>query len=149
MNDKDCTTLLDATHAAKSAGGSSSIRILIADDQPAVRKAIAMRLAAETDLLVIGEAADGVATLDLAMSLRPDIVLMDVEMPLMDGLAATYALRRLCPGTSVIILTIHDDELTRARAREVGATAFVSKSLPPDALLTAIRQALRARLDSE
>jgi two-component system response regulator NreC len=145
MDHIDYSTAQNATHAVKPDGSSETIRILIVEDQPAVRKAIRMRLAAEADLLVIGEASDSVAALDLAMSLCPDVVLMDVEMPHTDGLTATSELRRLCPQTSVIILSIHDDELTQARARDAGAAAFVAKSMPPDTLLATIRQVSLAR----
>jgi DNA-binding NarL/FixJ family response regulator len=116
------------------------IRLLIVEDQAYVRKALRMRFAAEPDLSVVGEAPDGEAALALVPSLCPDIVLMDVEMPLMDGIAATAALHRICPQTVVIMLSIHDDALTRARAADAGAAAFVAKSMPPDTLLVAIRQ---------
>jgi DNA-binding NarL/FixJ family response regulator len=121
------------------------MRLLIVDDRPAVRKAIRMRLAAEDDLLVIGEASNGEAVLEQALSLCPDVVLMDVEMPHMDGIAATCALRQLCPQTSVIMVSIHDDALTQARARDAGAAAFVAKSMPANTLLTAIREVTRMK----
>ena len=72
-----------------------------------------MRLAAETDFSVIGEATDGQAALDLTTSLRPDVVLMDVDMPRLDGIATASALRLMCPQTSVIMLSFRDDVLTR------------------------------------
>jgi len=148
MNNVDYITVRDVTHAAKPASGSKMIRILIVDDQPSVRQAIRMRLAAEADLMVVGEAPDGEAALDLAVMLSPDIVLMDVEMPYTDGLTATSEFRQLCPQTSVIILSIYDDALTQARARDAGAAAFVAKSMPPDTLLATIRQVIRARFGS-
>jgi len=135
-------------HASKPDSGAETIRILIVDDQPAVRKGLRMLFAAAADLTVVGEAPDGEVALDLVVSLRPDVVLMDVEMPHMDGLAATCALSRLCPQTSVIMLSIHDDVLTQARARDAGAAAFVVKSMSPDTLLATIRQVLRARSGS-
>jgi DNA-binding NarL/FixJ family response regulator len=116
------------------------IRLLIVDDQPAVRKGLHMRLAAEPDLSVIGEASDGEAALVLAQALCPDIVLMDVEMPHMDGIATANALREICPNTCVILLSIHDDTRTRSCAEKAGAAAFISKSVPADQLLAAIRQ---------
>ena len=116
------------------------IRLLIVDDQPAVRKGLQMRLAAESDLVVIGEASDGQAALDLARALYPDVVLMDVEMPHMDGIAAAQALQSICPNISVIMLSIHDDAHTRSCAEKAGAVAFISKSVPADTLLETIRQ---------
>ena len=121
--------------------GAEMIRLLIVDDQPAVRKGLHMRLAAESDLLVVGEAPDGEIALDLAQTLFPDVVLMDVEMPHMDGITATNALHSICPNTLVIILSIHDDARTRERAEHAGAAAFIPKSMPANMLLAAIRQA--------
>ena len=133
----------DYTIAAKASlvwGISKMIRVLIVDDQPAVRQGLRMRLAAEPDLEVVGEAADGEVALSCAQALCPDVVLMDVEMPHMDGIAATDTLRKLCPSTAVIVLSMYDDARTRARAEDAGAAAFVAKSLPTDTLLATIRQ---------
>ena len=133
----------DYTIAAKASlvwGISKMIRVLIVDDQPAVRQGLRMRLAAEPDLEVVGEAADGEVALSCAQALCPDVVLMDVEMPGMDGIAATDTLRKLCPSTAVIVLSMYDDARTRARAEGAGAAAFVGKSLPTDTLLATIRQ---------
>ena len=116
------------------------IRLLIVDDQPAVRQGLHMRLAAEPDFCVVGEALDGEAALSLAQSLSPDVVLMDVEMPRMDGLAAAGALHVICPHASIVMLSIHDDAITRARAEDAGAAAFVTKSVPADMLLATIRR---------
>ena len=116
------------------------IRLLIVDDQPAVRQGLHMLLTSESDLSVVGEACCGESALDLAASLNPDVVLMDVEMAGMDGIAATGALHRIKPRIQVIVLSIHDDERTRTRAKKAGAVAFVAKSTPPEALLSAIRR---------
>jgi DNA-binding NarL/FixJ family response regulator len=116
------------------------IRLLIVEDQPDVRKGLHMRLNAEADLAVIGEAVSGEAALVLAPLLRPDVVLMDVEMPRMDGITATKELHLILPGTAIIISTIYDDARTRARAQEAGAAAFITKSMPVTMLLAAIRQ---------
>ena len=103
-----------------------------------------MRLAVELDLSVVGEAADGEAALALAQEVYPDVVLMDVEMPHMDGIAAAHALRRICPNVSVIMLSIHDDARTRMCAEKAGAAAFVPKAVPADLLLATIRQVRHA-----
>jgi len=116
------------------------IRLLIVDDQPAVRKGLKLRLAAEPDLSVVGEASDGVAALERAQTLHPDVVLMDVEMPGMDGIAAANALREIRPNICVIMLSIHDDAHTRSCAEKAGAMAFISKSALTDRLLETIRQ---------
>jgi putative acetyltransferase len=103
------------------------ITIVIADDQPAVREGLRMRLALETDMQIVGEARDGNEALDVVTRLRPDIVLMDMVMPELDGLTATQVLRSLAPKSQVIILTIHDDDTSRKRAFEAGAVGFVCK----------------------
>lgn len=115
------------------------ISLVIVDDQPAVREGLRMRLALEADMQIVGEAKDGVEALEVISHLRPDIVLMDLEMPVMDGLAATKALQSLAPERRVIMLTIHDDEATRKRAHEAGAAGFVSKHADDSVLLNAIR----------
>jgi DNA-binding NarL/FixJ family response regulator len=117
------------------------ITILLVDDQPAVRQGLSMRLALEPDLEVIGEAVDGVEALRRAHELHPDVVVMDIEMPRLDGIAATEALRTIEPGCCVVILTVHESSATRARARDAGAAAFVSKHAGEEALLAAIRSA--------
>ena len=116
------------------------IRLLIVDDQPAVRKGLQMRLEAEPDLSVIGQAPDGEVAVELAQALGPDIVLMDVEMPHMNGIAAAEAIHLICPNSLVVILSIHDDAHMRECAENAGAAAFVLKAAPADMLLAAIRQ---------
>ena len=117
------------------------IRLLLVDDQPAVRRGLGLRFHLEPDLEVVGEASTGSEALALAQTLTPDVVLMDIEMPGMDGIAATAALRRVVPQSVVVILSIHDDAQTRGRAQASGAVAFVEKRGAIDSLLAAIRQA--------
>jgi DNA-binding NarL/FixJ family response regulator len=118
------------------------IKLLLVDDEPAVRKGLRMRLAAEPDLEIVGEAADGQAALALAEKLNPDVILMDIAMTPMNGITTTQALHALCPHIAVIILSIHDDALTQERAEKAGAVAFVPKRVPTDMLLATIRQAV-------
>lgn len=115
------------------------ITIVIADDQPAVREGLRMRLALEADMQIVGEAQDGNEALDVVPRLRPDIVIMDMEMPNMDGLTATKELQSLAPDSRFVILTIHDDEATRKQVRNAGAAAFVSKHADEIVLLNTIR----------
>jgi DNA-binding NarL/FixJ family response regulator len=121
------------------------ISVLLVDDQAKVRQGLRMRLAMEADLSVLGEAADGHSALALALELRPDVVVMDLEMPGMDGITATAALGARCPGTAVVILSMHADQTTRLRALEAGAAAFVEKRASGPALLEAIRRAAGAQ----
>ncbi len=94
----------------------------------------------EPDIVVIGEASSGEQALELVQELSPDIVLMDVEMPGMDGITATTALRANCPQTAVVMMSIHDDARTRTLAHTAGAAAFVEKSGTLEVLLATIRQ---------
>ncbi len=119
------------------------IRLLLVDDQPTVRRGLLMRLHLEPDIQIVGEASTGREALRLAQSLAPDVVLMDVEMPEMDGIEATAALRLAVSQSAVVILSIHDDAQTRGRAQAAGAVAFVEKRGATDSLLAAIRQAAR------
>jgi DNA-binding NarL/FixJ family response regulator len=117
------------------------IRILLVDDQPAVRDGLRMRLELEPDLTIVGEACDGPGAVALAQALVPDVVVMDVEMPGLDGIEAAGQLRAKDPSIAVVILSIHCDVTTRARAREAGAVAFVEKRAAIDTLLAEIRRA--------
>lgn len=117
------------------------IRVLLVDDQAVVRRALRERFHLEPDLEVVGEASTGSEALTLAQTLTPDVVLMDIQMPDMDGIQATAALRRAVPKTRVVILSILADAQTRGLAQAAGADAFVEKRGATDALLAAIRQA--------
>ena len=117
------------------------IRLLVVDDLPCVRRGLRMRLSIEPDLEVVGEADCGAEALALVPTLHPDVVLMDVAMPGMDGMAATTALRRLDPHSAVVILTLADSPEARATAEALGAAAFVGKHEGTEALLAAIRRA--------
>lgn len=117
------------------------IRILLVDDQPQVRQGLRMSLAVEADFEILGEASDGRDAIALAQALQPDIVVMDITMPGMDGLQATSELASSCPGCAVVILSLRDDAATQAQAYAAGAVAFVSKRESPEALVQAIRGA--------
>ena len=117
------------------------IRLLLVDDQPAVRRGLRMRLALEPDILIAGEAEDGAAALALMPELRPDIVLMDAQMPRMDGIIATVALRAAYPNAAVVILSLHDDQATRKQAAAAGAAAFLSKQASDTTLVAVLRGA--------
>ena len=117
------------------------IRVLLVDDQAVVRHALRVRFHLEPDLEVVGEASTGIEALELAQRLTPDVVLMDLAMPGMDGIAATTALRRVVPQSVVVILSIYDDAQTREQAQAAGAVALVEKRGATDTLLAAIRLA--------
>jgi len=99
-----------------------------------------MLLDTEPDLRLVGEAPDGVAALDLAAALCPDVVLMDIDTPNQDGIETAWALRSICPLASIVFISFHDDVRTHEIAVHAGAAAFVAKSMPVTALLASIRQ---------
>ena len=117
------------------------IRVLLVDDQALVRRALRGRFQLEPDIEVVGEASTGREALTLAQTLMPDVVLMDIEMPEMDGIEATTILRRVVPKTHVVILSIYNDAQTRGRAQAAGAVAWIEKRGVTETLLAAIRQA--------
>lgn len=117
------------------------IQVLLVDDEAAVRRGLRMRLALESDIDVVGEAGDGSAAIELAARLGPDVVLMDVNMPIMDGIAATRELGSRAPGAAVVVLSMHDDRATVGLALDAGAVEFVTKQQIDDALIAAIRSA--------
>lgn len=117
------------------------IKILLVDDQRTIRHALRMRLALEPDITIIGEAGDGAEALELVPLLHPDVVVMDLKMPRMDGMTCTAALRTAAPDAVVVILTLHDSPTMRAQAREAGARAFLGKHDACELLPTTIRQA--------
>ncbi len=115
------------------------IRLLLVDDQPQVRRGLMMRLALESDVEVVGEAGDAESALALAGALRPDVIIMDVELPGIDGIDATRSLRNALPQTAIVMLSLHDDNETVARAKAAGAAHFVAKHRMEGPLLAAIR----------
>jgi DNA-binding NarL/FixJ family response regulator len=117
------------------------IRLLLVDDEPAIRRGLRMRLALESDVEIVGEAGDGAAALEEVERLAPQVVLMDIEMPGLDGIATTNELRSRAVNAAVVVLSMHDDAATVERALAAGATAFVSKQSIDGALLEAIRRA--------
>ena len=117
----------------------NKIRVFLTDDQPIVRRGLALLLREEGDIEVVGEAADGRESIEGVQELTPDVVLMDIGMPGMSGLEATSQIVDAVPGVSVLILTVHDREDFLFEALQAGALGYVLKTARVDELLAAIR----------
>ncbi|TYB96376.1 response regulator transcription factor [Micromonospora sp. WP24] len=115
------------------------VRVLLVDDQPLLRTGFRMVLGAEEDLDVVAEAGDGVEAVDLSRRLLPDVVLMDIRMPRMDGVAATRAIVDARLPVRVLILTTFDLDEYVVGALRAGASGFLAKDVPAEDLVTAIR----------
>jgi len=122
------------------------IRILLADDQHLVRGALAALLALQPDFEVVAEVADGAAAVAAAVSHAPDIALLDIEMPGLDGIEATARIRSAAPGVRVLILTTFGRPGYLRRAMDAGARGFVVKDAPADRLATAVRDVHLGRI---
>jgi len=117
-----------------------SIRVLIADDQAMVRAGFRMILETEPDMEVVGEAADGEESIALARGQRPDVVVMDIRMPRLDGIAATRRLlSEVAPPPHVVVVTTFDDDDSLYDALRAGAAGFLLKNAPPEQLVDAVR----------
>jgi DNA-binding NarL/FixJ family response regulator len=115
------------------------IRVLVADDQQLVREGLVMILSAQSDIEVVGEAADGVDAVTMARQLQPDVVLMDVRMPRLDGIDATRRLLAAVPACHVLVLTTFDVDEAVTGALRAGASGFLLKDAPRRSLIAAVR----------
>lgn len=115
------------------------IRILIADDHAVVREGTRQILEQEQDLEVVGEAGDGEETVALATDLKPDVAIVDISMPKLDGIEATRQIKSLCPAISVLILTAYDDEQFIFSLLEAGAAGYLLKTVRGRELVDAVR----------
>jgi DNA-binding NarL/FixJ family response regulator len=113
--------------------------VLVVDDDPLVRSALTLMLGGDAGLSVIGEAPDGAAGLTACRELRPDVVLMDIRMPVLDGIDATRALKEAGPSPQVIVLTTFDADEHVLQALAAGADGFLLKDTPPAEVVAAIR----------
>lgn len=121
----------------------TTLRVLLADDHPVVRSGLAGLLAVEPDIEVVGEVADGAAAVQAAGELRPDLVLMDLRMPVLDGAAATARIVAELPGVRVLVLTTYETDADILRAVEAGATGYLLKDTPREQLVAGVRAAAR------
>lgn len=122
---------------------SAVIRVLIADDHPVVRSGIKGMLEPHPDLDVAGEAASGTEAVVLALRERPDVVLMDLQMPGLDGASATAQIKGQCPQTQVLVLTTYGTDADIMRAIDAGAVGYLLKDAPHEEIARAVRAAAR------
>ncbi|MEO6878139.1 MAG: response regulator transcription factor [Gemmatimonadaceae bacterium] len=118
-------------------------RVLVADDHPVVRSGIASVLASQPDFSVVGEAANGAEAVAMTLELEPDLVLMDLRMPVQDGVSAIAEIIRIRPGTRVVVLTTFVSDGEVLRAIEAGAVGYLLKDVPRDELFRALRAVAR------
>ena len=118
-------------------------RVLLVDDHPLVRAGLAALLGGAEHMEVVAQAGDGMEAVELAARLRPDVVLMDVSMPVLDGVAATRRIVREVPGTRVVMLTSFTDRRRVADAMSAGAAGYLVKDCDPHDIIAAIRSAAR------
>jgi DNA-binding NarL/FixJ family response regulator len=124
-------------------GAASTISVVIADDQPLVRSGLRMIVEGETDLRIVGEAPDGETAVQVVTDLEPDVLLLDVQMPGVDGLAAMERIAESGVRTRVLMLTTFDLDEYVFRAMRSGATGFLLKDMAGEDIVTAVRQAAR------
>lgn len=132
-------------HTGRQAGSLTTIeaenmiRVMLADDEPMIRAGVRSILATEPDIDIVAEASDGREAIDLAQRHAPDVALIDIRMPRLDGLAATVEIRRTVPDAAVIILTTFGEDEYISRAIESGASGFLLKSGGPHELIGGVR----------
>lgn len=120
-------------------GAPPKIRLLVADDESVLRRALTSLLAMAPDIEIVGEAADGDEAVELAVARQADVVLMDIGMPRLDGIAATRRLAERAPSVKVVILTIYTDDDRVFRALQAGARGYLLKDASPEEILRGVR----------
>ena len=122
------------------------IKVLLADDQTIIRDGLRALLSMHADIEVVGEACNGIEAVERVRSLRPDVVLTDIRMPEMDGVAATQRIKKEFPDTVVIVLTTFDDDEYIIKAMTYGASGYLLKDIGADKLIEAVRDGLRGSI---
>jgi DNA-binding NarL/FixJ family response regulator len=128
---------------------TGKIRVLVVDDHKVVRQGLSRLLAAEPDMEIVGEAADGKVAVELTRQLIPDVVLMDISMPVLNGIEATRVIHAECPAVRVIGLSMFEEAEQALAMQDAGAVAYLTKSGPAEALVIAIRACAGTRRESE
>lgn len=126
--------------------GDAVIRVLVADDHPIVRSGIVALLETAGDVEVVGQASDGEEAVALALSLTPDLVLMDLRMPKLDGDEATARILAVAPAIKVVVLTTYESDESILRAIEAGASGYLLKAAPQEEILAGVRSVARGEV---
>lgn len=121
------------------------IRVLIVDDHPMMRDGLRSTIELEKDMCVVGEAVDGAQAIEMFASLNPDVTLLDLQMPHVDGLQALTAIRKSTPDASVVVFTIYPGDARATQALTLGATSYLLKSASRQEIVDAIREAAAGR----
>lgn len=124
----------------------SKIKLLLADDHAVVRSGLRMLLEAQPDMEIIAESENGRETVEKVLALRPDVVLMDIEMPGINGIEATRRIKESAPETAVLALTMYEDDQYFFEMLKAGAAGYIPKRAAPDALVNAIRTVQRGEV---
>ena len=124
---------------------SRKISVLLADDHPIIREALRNLLLKEDDIEVVGEAADGIEAVKLSVEKSPDIVIMDIGMPKLNGLEATRSIKTKCPKTEILALTVHDDSENILGILKAGASGYLTKSIFGSDVVQAIRTVISGK----
>ena len=133
------------TDQSPELGSDELLSVLISDDEPVVRETMSIYVNSAPDMQVVGTAANGRAAVQMAETLRPDIILMDIQMPRVDGVEAVAEVLRLLPRTHVVMITTFTSREAVVPALRAGALGYVLKSDPPERLLSAVREAVAGR----
>ena len=131
--------VIDSYSVNETSGNPRMTRVLIADDHKFIRQALRSCLDKEQDMEVIGEATDGEQAVRLSAQLSPDVIIMDIEMPVLNGLEATRQIRKVSPDTIILVLTIHDDREYILHILEAGAAGYLTKKAMGKEIACAIR----------
>lgn len=133
---------MNATQSVLTPSPPHTFRILIVDDQPIILKRVRSILAEQTDFEICGEAYDGAKAIEKAQQLKPDVVILNVSMPVMNGFEAARLIKTKLPSTAIVILSSEADKHFVAEAKKIGASAYVFKSKADDSLVKAIEAAV-------
>ena len=123
-----------------------SIRVLLADDHSITRNGLKTILSLYDDIVLVGEASNGMDAIKICKKTNPDIILMDLDMPIMDGVSATGIIRKECPGVKVIALTSFTDKKLVNNAIKAGASSYIVKNISPDELIKSIRSTFLGKI---